>query len=39
MASGECNEKVLLMLSDVAPNMIKAADTLQILYSNMIYGT
>jgi len=36
---GECDEKVLLMLSDAAPYMIKAADTLQILYPTMIHVT
>lgn len=34
---GRCDEKVLLMLSDAY--MIKAVDTLQILYPNMIHVT
>lgn len=36
---GGCNVKVLLMLSDAAPYMVKAADTLKILYSNIIHVT
>jgi len=36
---GGCDEKVLLMLSDAAPYMIKAAGILEILYPNMIHVT
>lgn len=36
---GGCDEKVLLMLSDAAPYMIKAAAILEILYPNMIHVT
>jgi hypothetical protein len=36
---GGCNEKVLLMLSDAALYMIKAAGILEILYPNMIHVT